>query len=855
MDPSRRWGNRFSAPTGMGLAAPARAQPSAFPAADAPTAASAPTPTGPFNVGDRVTDDIFGTGVVKSLCSVPEYAGPGGQVLVAFDDESTADTWRTYAHLKACAPKRPATDAGIASFFVRSARLAQAARDTAGGALGGRGDSGGSGGDGSGIPDTDTADVSSSGAGLRIAGVQLASIERTRKLSQKRAAPKHGHRAGSASTNTKVPVSKRLSEFPDQSFCEDQGKLYCKACHTCVTNAAHLIKQHVGTKMHSINLAKLANRNKDDAQATDTLMAYYKQHPAESLASVPPDEQLFRLRTVESLMGTGVELAKAKGLRNILERGRLVSIGGPSHLQQYIPKVMDAELSRIKTDLLNEFISIAFDGTCRLGDAVSVTARYCTKDFEICYRLVQFITAEKHLDGASTARLLIQLLLTKLQINIWNLVAVMRDSVAANGVALRGILCTFSSATDILCLPHTLNHVGEHFELGTLESFLTPFILLVCNPGAAKLTWKQMIGEPVMCFSNVRWYSKAEIAMQIATHYHQLGPFLSKLAAEGIGEATTAKMQLIFSEREPTLRLELAAMMDMRPLVATTYEMEGDRLEVLLAYQLIEALRARGRALDHPGTLPNVNAALRATVELKPGVKVRKYWPQHGGYFDGKIVTHALDVDSTLHPGRVVKGWTVMYSDDTTEDLEEIELRSIVQVAGMAERKSIVTSLVPGFKYLEDRLEGRCAAPYNCAAELKLFRLVQAFDPMFAAETGITDEWVRELAIIQQLDDTLLTSMCAELPDYLAAAKEVRLNRADVNDFTDAVLQFWRNRVTTLPRWAYAARIVFAISCNSTSCERVFSLMTSMFGQEQLAALSDYIGGSLMLNYNNRTLG
>jgi hypothetical protein len=49
-------------------------------------------------------------------------------------------------------------------------------------------------------------------------------------------------------------------------------------------------------------------------------------------------------------------------------------------------------------------------------------------------------------------------------------VAFMRDSVASNSVALRGLLGTFSAAADILCLPHTLNDVGEHFNLSTLPT-------------------------------------------------------------------------------------------------------------------------------------------------------------------------------------------------------------------------------------------------------------------------------------------------------------------------------------------------------------------------------------------------
>lgn len=49
----------------------------------------------------------------------------------------------------------------------------------------------------------------------------------------------------------------------------------------------------------------------------------------------------------------------------------------------------------------------------------------------------------------------------------------------------------------------------------------------------------------------------------------------------------------------------------MRQIVAITYELEGDRHEILLAYDRIEALRSLGRRLGEPGTLSNVDFALR----------------------------------------------------------------------------------------------------------------------------------------------------------------------------------------------------------------------------------------------------
>ena len=57
------------------------------------------------------------------------------------------------------------------------------------------------------------------------------------------------------------------------------------------------------------------------------------------------------------------------------------------------------------------------------------------------------------------------------------------------------------------------------------------------------------------------------------------------------------------------------------------------------------------------------------------------------------------------------------------------------------------------------------------------------------------------------------------------------------------------------PVRADTARIVFAISPNSASCERVFSLLKLMFGEQQIRTLADTIRAALMLRYNDRMVG
>ena len=60
-------------------------------------------------------------------------------------------------------------------------------------------------------------------------------------------------------------------------------------------------------------------------------------------------------------------------------------------------------------------------------------------------------------------------------------------------------------------------------------------------------------------------------------------------------------------------------------------------------------------------------------------------------------------------------------------------------------------------------------------------------------------------------------------------------------------------------RMRLTARIAFALSPTSASCERVFALLKSMFGEalaeDQTRCLADFVRTALMLRYNKRIVG
>ena len=174
----------------------------------------------------------------------------------------------------------------------------------------------------------------------------------------------------------------------------------------------------------------------------------------------------------------------------------------------------------------------------------------------------------------------------------------------------------------------------------------------------------------------------------------------------------------------------------------------------------------------------------------------------------------------------------------------------------MPERKPIVEGLQKGFNYLENRLTGNCDEQFSCVETYMIFRLAQIFDPSFAATT-LTPAMVDDLVAIKPLAGfDLIAGLKKELPAYLVAAASCGgFNRADPEEYSRGLLKWWRINNPPFPTWAKAARIIFSMVPSSAASERVFSLVKSMFGKEQLSSLADFVQGALMLRYNKRTVG
>jgi hypothetical protein len=218
-----------------------------------------------------------------------------------------------------------------------------------------------------------------------------------------------------------------------------------------------------------------------------------------------------------------------------------------------------------------------------------------------------------------------------------------------------------------------------------------------------------------------------------------------------------------------------------------------------------------------------------------------------------------------------VQAWLVRYdSDGAEEHFEELELRlnkhgptpiqgdgkPVLMVRDLPERKAICDSLAEAFNYLETRLTGTCDAQYDCSAMYEILRVIRAFDPNFA-HVHVDAVFIDSMAAITPLAGLgMLPDLKRELPLYLSAAQHApALDKSSVETYSESLLKWWRVNGNSFPAWAKAARVAFALSPNSASCERVFALLKNMFDADQLSSLADQLQASLMLAYNKRRVG
>ena len=113
-------------------------------------------------------------------------------------------------------------------------------------------------------------------------------------------------------------------------------------------------------------------------------------------------------------------------------------------------------------------------------------------------------------------------------------------------------------------------------------------------------------------------------------------------------------------------------------------------------------------------------------------------------------ITKAEKLNSPGHSDHDKMIYTVTFSDGDTEDFNEGKIKPHLSIYGSELRSRTAASILGACDYIERRLTGDCASPYDCRHSYEICELAQLFDPSFAAEheAEINAAYVQRLVAI-----------------------------------------------------------------------------------------------------------
>ena len=157
-----------------------------------------------------------------------------------------------------------------------------------------------------------------------------------------------------------------------------------------------------------------------------------------------------------------------------------------------------------------------------------IIVRFMDNDWNITQWLVRIEVCSKSVDANQLAQVLNQCLSFEYGVRGNSLLAAMRDGASVNQAALNIVSFIFPNMVNVVCFSHTLDNVGNHFEIPTLKEFGNLWIRMFRNSCKAKLLWKDLTDRAPKSCSETRWWSRWEVYQQLMVQFGDVERYMEK---------------------------------------------------------------------------------------------------------------------------------------------------------------------------------------------------------------------------------------------------------------------------------------------------------------------------------------
>jgi hypothetical protein len=613
--------------------------------------------------------------------------------------------------------------------------------------------------------------------------------------------------ASNKSEPVNVEIETPLTQNPNESFKAVRGKLggqvlFCEACSKELSRKKSTIKNHIQGASH---VASLARFNREAQRGISKFMHDYvvNKHATIDAAgggrTTTQTLDEFRLRVCHAFLIDGVrfeclEKRQPGGLRMLLEElGSLGTLPGRD-LRDQIPAVMEIENNRTKAELaVVDALSIVFDGTPSVAEVFSAAGRF-VKNGKVTHRCLTFKFYEDSFNKETLGAAIVELLLRDYNVPRNKVKFKICDGAAVNRAAMNAMTPMFPNSEGITCVSHRANVTGKKL-LATADlvaAFEKPWSYMTKNSLAARKLFKEESGESAEGFSDIRWYCWLEIVSQVQRQWDAVVAVVNS-DDDFFPESREKLKEMMTADQVDALRRELAVVVDLgKGLVQLCYKTEGDAAMLCTT------------VYDH---WKSVEDMLREVCDAAtPVLRLRALLPS---------------------------------------------LAALVPVATDAQVQALAQLAKPMYDKMV--LDQNVNAPRGgkMASTLRILRAARLFDCNFISRTplqalqGIAGEIAQVSAI--GICSVNLARLETELQLYKAQCDvAVAIAPGAQIDSWD----FFLAQTIRLPTWSLCAKEVALIAPSSATVERIFSLFTQGFNDNQDAALEDYKGTAVKLKYN-----
>ena len=168
------------------------------------------------------------------------------------------------------------------------------------------------------------------------------------------------------------------------------------------------MSNHIKSSKHrdgKVRLEKKEIRERDISKQ----LSHYNQQAHLIGETLPQATQVYRVKVVTAFLRAAVPLSKLEHFRELFEEGGY-RLTNRRHTFDLIPFIQKQEVENVRNEISSKKISVIFDGTTYLGEALAIVVRYVSDKWVIEQKLVRLQILAKSLSGEEVARELISTL-------------------------------------------------------------------------------------------------------------------------------------------------------------------------------------------------------------------------------------------------------------------------------------------------------------------------------------------------------------------------------------------------------------------------------------------------------------